>query len=420
MKTLYLYLRDFSFEETEEETSYSGTIAWLTDDDENADALQGECHVMDLKTQLDAHHDDTQFNSTILFLDDSYTLFVREKIPGRTIPQIRRALPFAVENYLSIDLEHTHIAHGPISRTNAIDCVAIDSEILGNILQALRESAVYPTVCTTFGMQIPNPEGEHDVHVVKDESNAWVRTREHLALVSVETLPDVISTLSGHREPVPQIQIWNYGGDYLEFYDQSMYEPQTHEHTDQTLISFAADQYEPSNCINLLQGKYSSKDTATVNVRRWILTGVFAIACLYAYIASQASEGLWAAFKANTVQNEMKTHFLDIFQEEPRGRDIARQMRNRLGVSGDSTRAFDMLIERLAEVVASPSHAPKIDSIKYESGRQKLDIAFTISNHEAMEAFIRSLGNDKINVDRGPAETRERLVRANLTLTLNQ
>ena len=417
MNTLYLYLRDFSNTETEEEITYSGTVGWLIQGEEGTEAREGECHVLDLKTALEEQHDGTRFNSTVLFLDDSCTLFIREQVPGRSVPQIRRALPFAVENYLSNDIEDTHIAHGPISRGSAIDCVAIDSETLTNILQVLKLSEIYPTYCTTFGMQIPRPEEEHDVHVVRDDVNAWIRTAEHLALVTVDTLPDVMNTLSGHRDPVPSIRIWHYGNDDSDFFDVDMYELEEFDYRDRSLLSFAVEHYDPSNCVDLLQGKYSAKENKSVNVRRWIMTGVFGLVCLYAYIAIQASEGIWAAFKVNAVQNQMKTQFIEIYEEEPRSRNIAQQMRSRLGLSGDTTREFDLLIERLAEIVASPAHSPTINSIRYVAGRNNLIVEYNISSHEAMEAFIKSLENDSITVERGPAETYGNFVRANLTLT---
>ena len=420
MKTLYLYLRDFSWDETDEEVNCSGNVEWLIDGDEDTETRVGECQILDLKTELEELNDDMRFNSTVLFLDDSHTLFVREEIPGRNVPQIRRALPFAVENYLSKDLEHTHIAHGPISRLNAIDCIAVDSETFSNILQALKLSDVYPTTCTTFGLQIPSPQEEHDVHVVKDDENAWIRTAEHLALVGIDTLPEVMTTLAGHREPVPNIRIWSYGESNSEsqFFDESMYEPEIFDNRDQSLISFAVEQFDPSNCINLLQGKYSAKENATVNVRRWVMTAVFGVVCLYAYIALQASEGLWATFKVNSVQNQMKAQYVEIYQEEPRSGDIAKQMRNRLGVSGDTSREFDQLVERLAEIVALPEHSPQIKVVNYLAGRRELDVQFDMSNLEAMEAFIRSLSNDEIDVERGAIVTKESSVRANVTLTL--
>lgn len=414
-----MYLRDFSWDESEEEITCVGTVEWLIDGDEDTESRGGECQILDLKTELEALNDDIRFNSTVLFLDDSYTLFVREKIPGRNVPQIRRALPFAVENYLSKDLENTHIAHGAISRSSAIDCVAIDSETLRNILQAFKLSEIYPTMCTTFGLQIPHPQEDHDVHVVRDDVNAWVRTTEYLALVGIDTLPDVMETLAGHRDPVPNIRIWNFGDNesITDFFDESMYEQELVDNSNQSLLSFATEQYDPDNCINLLQGKYSAKENKTVNVRRWIMTGVFGIVCLYAYIALQASEGIWATFKVNTVQNQMKAQFVEIYQEEPRSRDIAQQMRNRLGVSGDTTREFDKLVERLAEIVASSDHSPKIKIINYLAGRQEIDVQFDISDLEAMEAFIRSLANDEIEVERGAIVTKESSVSANVTLT---
>lgn len=420
MKTLYLHLRDFSCEETEEEVLYTGTVGWYIQGEEGEESVEGESHIVDLKSALEEYHEGTRFNSTVLLLDDSCTLFVRESVPGRSVPQIRRALPFAVENYLSDDLENTHIAHGPISRGSAVDCVAIESELLGNILQALKISHVYPTVCTTLGMQIPRPEEEHDVHIVMDDDSAWIRSTEQLALVNRETLPDAINLLSGHRETVPAIKIWNFGSGEADFYDESKYECELFDNRGLSFVSFAVEHYSANDCVNLLQGKYSSKENKTVNVRRWIMTGVFGLICLYAYIAIQASEGVWAMFKVNALQDEMNTLFVQIYEEQPRGSNIAQQMRARLGVAGDVTREFDVLIERLAEVVSLPAHSPSIKSIRYSAVAKELSVEYRIANFEAMESFIESLkSNNKFTIKPGNAQTEtENLVLASLKVSL--
>ncbi len=420
LKTLYLHLRDFSCEETEEEVLYTGTVGWYIQGEEGEESVEGESHIVDLKADLEEYLEGTRFNSTVLFLDDSYTLFVQASVPGRSVPQIRRALPFAVENYLSDDLENTHIAHGPVSRGSAVECIAINSELLGNILQALKLSDVYPTVCTTFGMQIPRPEEEHDVHIVMDNDSAWIRTTEQLALVNRDTLADAVNLLSGNRETVPAIRIWNFGDGDTDFYDESMYEPELFDYKGLSFVSYAIEHYSANDCVNLLQGKYSSKENATVNVRRWIMTGVFGLVCLYAYIALQAAEGMWAMFKVNAVQDEMKAQFVEIYEEQPRGSNIAQQMRTRLGVAGDTTREFDVLIERLAEVVSSPSHSPLIKSIRYSAAINELSVEYYVSDFEAMQSFIDSMKSDnKFTVTQGNALTEtENSVRASLKVSL--
>ena len=150
------------------------------------------------------------------------------------------------------------------------------------------------------------------------------------------------------------------------------------------------------------------------------MTGVFGLVCLYAYIAIQAAEGVWAMFKVNAVQDEMKAQFVEIYEEQPRGSNIAQQMRTRLGVAGDATREFDVLIERLAEVVSSPAHSPLIKSIRYSAALQELSVEYRISDLEAMEDFIDSLkSNNKFTVTPGNAQIEtETSVLASLKVSL--
>ncbi len=64
-------------------------------------------------------------SSVVLIVPTEFVVSIRVSIPGRTASQIRRGLPFALEEYLTDDLNNMHIASGAIRPGEPTDCLVI-------------------------------------------------------------------------------------------------------------------------------------------------------------------------------------------------------------------------------------------------------------------------------------------------------
>ena len=97
------------------ETAFEIAVEWLIKEDDGSVRATG---VTDYRGLADITDPNVEWlrdpQNTVVFLPSHFVLMVECEVPGRSAAQIRRALPFAAEEYVAADIEQMHIAHGQI------------------------------------------------------------------------------------------------------------------------------------------------------------------------------------------------------------------------------------------------------------------------------------------------------------------
>ena len=65
-----------------------------------------------------------------LVLPSEDVVYLNVSVPGRTANSIRQALPFALEEFITSDIENVHIAHRPIRPGQPTACAVIEVDLL--------------------------------------------------------------------------------------------------------------------------------------------------------------------------------------------------------------------------------------------------------------------------------------------------
>ena len=73
-------------------------------------------------------------SNVVLIVPSEHVLGVNCEVPGRNVNQIRKALPFVVEEFVATDIEGMHLAHGGIQRNSPVRCNLIDRLLLGHVV----------------------------------------------------------------------------------------------------------------------------------------------------------------------------------------------------------------------------------------------------------------------------------------------
>ncbi|MDE0645435.1 MAG: type II secretion system protein GspL [Gammaproteobacteria bacterium] len=423
MNTLWLYLADFHISKFSESEEIEGILHWTVSDAENELTPVSRCALHEIGDSLDEMFEERKFAAINLFVEDTLTLYVKEEVPGRSVSQIRRALPFAVEDYLSDDLDQVHIATGPISRFKPIECVAIQKEIVQTIIELLEETGIAPTFCSTVGLQVPLNEEEVQLHVLIGESLVWVRTADQIAAVEHDFAHEIIEpTLIGQEEPTKllvhmladsemDIQRFASGDSEVINYDIG-------------LLEWLVDNFEEGRSIDLLQGEFINQTVhSSLNIKELKVTGMFAAVLGGFYLVLMLVQGVWADIQTNRLENQMREIYVAIYDEQPHPtRNIATSMRNRMGVGSNVSQQFNYLLGQLASVVASPAHKVELNSLRFQSSLQSLSTEFEIPSLDDLDDFKAALENSYINVRINEAEHVESVkrTRANLTMSLVQ
>ncbi|MXX94220.1 MAG: hypothetical protein F4Y65_00800, partial [Gammaproteobacteria bacterium] len=368
MNTLWLYLTDFRITNFSESEEIEGILHWTVSDDENELTPVSRCALHEIGDSLDEMFEERKFAAINLFVEDTLTLYVKEEVPGRSVSQIRRALPFAVEDYLSDDLDHVQIATGPISRFKPVECIAIQKEILQTIIELMGNAGIAPTFCSTVGLQIPLTEEEIQVHVLVGESLVWVRTADQIAAVEHDFAHEIIEpTLIGHEEPT-KLLVHKLADSEMDIQRFASSDSEVINY-DIGLLEWLVDNFEEGRSIDLLQGDFISQAVhSSLNINELKVTGVFAAVLGGFYLVLMLVQGVWADIQTNRLENQMREIYVAIYNEQPHPtRNIATSMRNRMGVGSNVSQQFNYLLGQLASVGASPAHKGELTSLRVQS-----------------------------------------------------
>lgn len=423
MSKLWLYLADFRSTDFSESEEIDGVLHWTVSDDENELMPVSQCALHEIGDSLEEIFEERKFDAINLFIEDTLTLYVKEEVPGRSVSQIRRALPFAVEDYLSDDLEQVQIATGSISRFKPVECIAIQKETLQAIIGCMEEAGIAPTFCSTVGLQIPLTEEEVQVQVLVGESLVWVRTADQIGAVEHDFAHEIIEpTLIGHEEPA-KLLVHMLAGSEMDIQRFASGDSEVINY-DIGVLEWLVDNFEEGRSIDLLQGDFINQAIhSSLNIRELKVTGAFAAVLGGCYLVLMLVQGVWADIQTNRLENQMREIYKTIYDEQPHPtRNIATSMRNRMGVGSNVSQQFNYLLGQLASVVASPAHTVELNSVRFQSSLQSLSTEFEIPSLDDLDDFKAALENSYINVRINEAERVESVkrTRANLTMSLVQ
>lgn len=427
MTTLWLFLQNFEVQGDGETRSALGDLTWaITDDSELL--RSGTCDFEKFSDVVDEELDEDDFESTNLLIEDTLTLYLKQQVPGRTNAQVRQAVPYAIEDHLSNEIDELHIATGVVARNKPVECLAIEREALQVILETLAESEIYPTFCTTIGQQIPlTLASEHEVQIVPIGSLIWVRTQDQIAVIDQSILEEVLAQLvrATEDEEAKQFQLHSYDGEALLTLSDELTElTQIFEH-ERSFLQWIVDEFNPQECINLLQGSFINENIdVRLDVKKWVKTSMLAGIIGVSYLVLLLAEGTWAMIQADQLENQARDLYESIYDERPRAnRNVELLMRSKMGIGSAVAQQFNFLLKRLADVVGEEKFSSiELNSVRFQSAQQNLSTEFEIRSLDDIDAFVAALEADgRVSVRFNTGDNlNDNRARANITMSLIQ
>ena len=131
--------------------------------------------------------------SIVLIVPTELVVSIRVSIPGRTASQIRRGLPYALEEYLTDDLNDLHIASGAIRPGEAVDCMVLPKTLLEDWLASLEHVGLKPGKTLVDGTLLGCDDGA--IGVLLEGERVLVSAAHQLAAIDRPNLITVLETL---------------------------------------------------------------------------------------------------------------------------------------------------------------------------------------------------------------------------------
>ena len=405
---MHLYIR-FLDKVNRENSSSNLVVEWLVEPMEEENLSSDLEQLAGLIKVQDEVQDPA--NVTIIVPAED-VLCVQCRVPGRSVSQIRRALPFAVEEFLAGDLEDTHIAYGSIVRGKSVDCIAISKDRMRSWLSFLTDLGVKPGRFVVDGLLVPINVGRGTILV--DDDRVLVRTESQLAVVNrtdlamvTELIPDAGEGDDEITVLAPTDEVLNEFGSVAESIELRV--------VSKRLTPFFIEQIN-DDAINVLQSEFAPVSAQSDHFKRWKPVFGLAAAWVVLTIFVMLGEGFWARAQFDDIRADSIALYQSIYDERRVPGNPASTMRRRERQTTPGFVSFQSLVGRLAVGIRDVVPNASLSSLNYTDVRESISLDITVSDFDRLDALKRILEVDGLLVELPTAEQQGESVRARIRL----
>lgn len=359
----------------------------------------------------------------VVFVPAAEAVALSCTVPGRNASQIRRAAPYAIEEYVTGDIEAMHVACGPIQRNQPVRCLVVQHARMQDWLARLEDAGVVPGVMTADAMALPVAPNQASVLYCPD--TALVRTEAQTASIDLPNLVVALAGLcaeldaergAGEAETPALLQI---NGDLGELdLSATGFEPLRVQNVQlgESPLQALAECVEDSGAVNLLQGQYAVKRRSADDWRRWrsVAAGAFAWGALA--LALFAAQGYWAASKADALRGEANAIYREVYDVRRVPGNPARRMRQRLGQAPAQVSDFHRLAAIFGNALGALTKPHELLGLSY-SERGGFGAELVVADYDALEEVREAFSGRGMELVVVSAEQHESRVRANLRIS---
>ena len=294
MPTLFLRLRSPA---SHDEEGYHLAVDWRIKEDDGSLRAKGETDYRGLSDLIDPSAQWLQDpGNVVVFVPTANILALNCEVPGRSSGQIKRALPFVVEEFVASDIESMHLAHGPIKRGEPVSVNLIDRVLLEDWLACLNSLQIKPGFLIAESELLPVTG--NGASLLLDGNSVIVRTRGQAATIDRENL-----LLALGQVPPGELLIFNGELSDLERGQLEDLELRQADVIADSAFGTLVELWNPaSSALNLLQGGYTAKRPETINFGRWRAVATLAAIWVLVALVGVVAQGFWADVQADALE----------------------------------------------------------------------------------------------------------------------
>lgn len=409
-----LYLRVLSdAQPIPDEEGYDISLEWLITENDGSVRGHGRTDQRGLEDVADPNVEWLKDpDNTTVFVPSEFVLRVACDVPGRSQAQIRRALPFAVEEYIASDIETMHIAHGPIKAGEKIHCNLLSRDQISNWLNCFTSVGVHPGAFVADAEILE--QNTSVATLIFDNTSVLVNNASQAAVIGRDTLAMALGTLDIER-------IISLNGLPTDIELGQLENPVDVEEVpigDAGVLEYLAKRHRDGNpFVNLLQGEYRPIRPKSANATRWRSVAALAAVWVIVGFLSIVVQGWWASSEADRLEADSFAFYKETFPRESQPVSVdqlRRRMESKLGQKSSGDGASSAFIDLTAHFsnVSKPNH--EVLSISYTEQRRELNIEVMLRNYDELDAYKSELASRGIEVETTSAEQEARGIRSRM------
>ena len=392
-------------------------VEWLVLEDDNTVAAEGRAPLADLPDLAEQSWPWVADPAkVVVFIAATEALALSCQVPGRNAMQLRRAAPYAVEEFVTEDIEAMQVACGPLVRGEPVRCLVAPRAGVAGYLACLESAGIRPGWLTTDALALPTAPGM--VTVLYIDNTALVRTVDQAASVDEANLPVVLDAMHADLDAAQGPRLRQINGTLSELHlSQLELAPEQLEQSafEGTLLAYLASEFQAASAINLLQGDFAPKRAQSGPLTRWRAVAASVGVWLAVAVAAFAAEGIWATYQADALRDEANQLYRDIYDVERVPGNPATRMRSRLGQTPEAKVGFHHLLGHLGSSLQQLGGRYELVSVSY-SERSGLGAEVMVADYDAVETLKDALAEREVELEVASAEQEQERVRTNLRM----
>lgn len=319
------------------------------------------------------------------------------EVPGRSAAQMRRAVPYAVEEFVADDIDTMQVASAVLVRNEPVHCLVAPRSSVEDWLAFLAETGIQPGFMTADAMALTN-----DVNVVSvlfEGDHALVRASEQMASVDLPNLGEVLDsvvggTLDSSERPVLRLingTLADLPGLGLDGFEVEEAPVET------SVLGFLAGEFD-ARAVNLLQGDYAVRRRPTGAWSRWRPIAAAAGVWLGVVLALLAAQGFWADYQASRFRDQAVDLYRSLYGVDRVAGNPAARMRRLLGQATGADESFHGLIGQFGRGLSGISGRYELRGVTY-SPRRGLDADLLVIDDAVLERLGASLRRQGLDME---------------------
>lgn len=418
MNHLFIRLGEPAVQTETDQWALTG-LSWVLLDSDGALISQGHGDGDALGRLLERRGLD-EATSVVLLVPTEHAMLLELTVPGRSAGQMRRALPFVLEEYLATEIDDMHLAYGPLQRGEPIRCVSVDRSLVAHWLDALNYLDLRAVAMVPEAGLLPEEDGT--INVLFDEQDVLVAGAAQAAVIDPELLVMALSSAVGELNATGGCVIRTINGQVSDL-DRS----QVEQHFDGTINWVDEDTEVPAlvylarrwlanpTPLNLLHGEFAPPreiDPDWLKLRPVAaLLGIWFVLSILLQLGTAG----WADYRAGGLEATTEELYREYFPADQRVVDPYRQMAQRIGQSDAEGVSFIDLLGHLGAELGDAGSA-SMRSVAYNAGRSELSAQLIVAQFDALDALKDALAQRGLEVEIVTAEQQEDGIHARLRL----
>lgn len=392
-------------------------LDWLVRDDADGVRAQGQTGRAGLATLV---ADDAPWATdparVVAFVPTAEVVALRCEVPGRNAAQLRRAARYAVEPFVTDDIDTMHVACGPLARHEPVRCLVTPRDAVRAWLDVLGDAGIAPGCMTPEAMALP--ADANTIAVLYDGDDALVRAGDQLASIDAANLAAALTSLRAGLDDADGAMLRQINGSLAAvdlraagFAIDEVEEVGSHG----SVLADLADAFDARLAIDLLQGEFIVKRRAGGAWARWRPAAVLAGAWLVLGLLVAAAQGFWANHRADGYRAEAAALYRDIYDVDRAPGNPATRMRVRLGQAPETRLGFHRLLGHLGVALSDLSGRYELRSVSYNE-RSGFGADVLVADYGVLDELKAVFGRRGLDLEIVSAEQHEDRARASIRI----